>query len=75
MNKKNEQRKKELMFETYKRLKILKDKGLSDDEIVSVIKKMELPLDVHLYIMENYSFIVEKGRPKTKQDIMLEKLR
>jgi len=45
----------ENVLQIVKRLKKLKELGKTDIEIESIIKKINLPLNYHLYILGNYS--------------------
>ena len=42
-----------------KRLKVLKESGMENYEIESVIKQMNLPLGLHIFIMGNFSDLME----------------
>lgn len=45
--------------EICKRLKMLKEDGMETSEIESVIKQMNLPIGMHLFIMGNFSDLME----------------
>ena len=43
------------------RLKILSDSGMTEQEIMEVIKKMDLPFNIHLFITGNFSKLIDSG--------------
>ena len=44
--------------EIVKRLRLLKKAGKNNEEIVEVIKSLDLPLGLHLYLMGNFSKLI-----------------
>jgi DNA-binding transcriptional MerR regulator len=47
------------LYEICKRLKLLQDAGMSIEDIEAAIRKMELPLRQHMFIMGNFSGLME----------------
>jgi len=64
----NEKKRSELLNKTCQTMKALKNEGKTPQEIEFLIKKINLPLDMHLCVFGHFTEICKYGRLLTKNE-------